>query len=56
MLTPIYVMLAEFLDYRFANYLPEAKQLDGKVPTLNIVNEEDAPKATAWIKTEPATL
>ncbi len=51
MLTPTYVMLAEFLDFKFANYLPEAKQLDGKVPTLNIVNEEDAPKATAWIKT-----
>jgi pimeloyl-ACP methyl ester carboxylesterase len=51
LLTPTYAMLTLFLDARFSNYLPEAKQLDGKVPTLNIVNEEDAPKATAWIKT-----
>jgi non-heme chloroperoxidase len=51
MLTPTYVMLAEFLESRFANYLPEAKHLDGKVPTLNVVKEEDAPKVTAWIKT-----
>jgi non-heme chloroperoxidase len=41
--------LGVVLDARFSNYLPAAKQLDGKVPKL--VNEQNAPKATASIKT-----
>jgi pimeloyl-ACP methyl ester carboxylesterase len=51
MLTPTYATLAEFFGFTFGNYLPEAKQLDGKIPMLNIVNEKDARIAAAWMKT-----
>jgi non-heme chloroperoxidase len=50
MLTPTNVALLLFFDANFSNYTPEAKQLDGKIPVLNIVNEVEAPKAIAWLK------
>lgn len=50
MLTPTDAALLMFFDANLSDYSPEARQLDGKVPVLNIVNEEEAPQATAWLK------
>jgi non-heme chloroperoxidase len=49
MLTPTYAMLALRLDWTFSDYVTEAKQMDGKLPVLQIVSERMAKFATPWL-------
>jgi non-heme chloroperoxidase len=48
--TPTSVAVLLLTDMMLADYIPEAKALDGKIPVLNVVREEWAPAALAWIK------
>jgi hypothetical protein len=50
MLTSTHAALSLFYDANLSDYIPEARQLDGKIPVLNIVNEIEAPKARASLK------
>lgn len=49
--TPTYVAVLLLTDGLLADYTPEAKMMDGKVPVLNVVREEWAEPAIAWMKT-----
>ena len=50
MLTPTYAMLLLRADFSFSDYRSEAKQIDGKLPVLNVISEPNLAAATPWIK------
>ena len=50
MLAPTYAMLLMRLDMTFSDYRVEAKQLDGKVPVLNVISEPNLAAAIPLIK------
>ena len=47
--TPDYVAVLLAADGSFADYTPEVKAIDGKIPVLNFVSEAQAPSAKAWL-------
>ena len=47
--TPTYVAVLLAADGSFADYTPEVKIIDGKIPVLNFVNEAQAESAKAWL-------
>ena len=47
--TPDYVAVLLGADGSFADYTPEVKAIDGKIPVLNFVSEAQAPSAKAWL-------
>jgi pimeloyl-ACP methyl ester carboxylesterase len=50
MLSPTYAMLLLRADMMLLDYRAEAKQIDGKLPVLNVISEPNVAKAMPWIK------
>jgi non-heme chloroperoxidase len=50
MLSPTYAVLLLRADMLLSDYRAEAKQLDGKLPVLNVISEPSLDKAMPWIK------
>ncbi len=51
MRTPTYVALLRGYDGRMADYTAEAKMIDGKIPVLNVLREEEGwtESGKAWL-------
>jgi pimeloyl-ACP methyl ester carboxylesterase len=50
MLSPTYAVLLLRADMMLSDYRAEAKQIDGKLPVLNVISEPNVAKAMPWIK------
>jgi pimeloyl-ACP methyl ester carboxylesterase len=50
MLSPTYAVLLLRADMMLVDYRVEAKQIDGKLPVLNVISEPSVAKAMPWIK------
>lgn len=47
--TPNYAAALLAVDGSFADYTEEAKEIDGRIPVLNILSEDQAAPAKAWL-------
>ena len=47
--TPDYVAVLLAADGAFADYTPEAKKIDGKIPVLNVLSEAQADAGKTWL-------
>ena len=48
--TPNYAAALTIADFFFSDYTAEAKMIDGEIPVLNVVNEDGAEAAKAWLE------
>jgi pimeloyl-ACP methyl ester carboxylesterase len=48
--TPNYAAALLIADFLFSDYTAEAKMIDGKIPVLNVVSEDSAQAARAWLE------
>jgi pimeloyl-ACP methyl ester carboxylesterase len=50
LMTPNYAAALLIADFLFSDYTAEARMIDGKIPVLNVVNEDWAQAARTWLK------
>jgi pimeloyl-ACP methyl ester carboxylesterase len=48
--TPTSTALLLLIHAMFADYTPEARLMDGRIPVLNVLREERAERAVAWLR------